>query len=381
MPNKLKARQLGLTFGVLGAAASLVPASIPQVAQTLGLDQGSLLVAVPLMFAGLFLGVALTPVLVRLVSPTQLARVGFTLLAVTLALLPLSTSAIAFSALALILGLGFGTLEVIATSEARKLKEDTSQKLTNLNAVFALSALTAPLLLLVSMLVVGTAIIFFVVAAVALGLTAVYQSNLEKLTGPKLAQKQHSSNVIFLMVAALAFVGAESVMAGWSASAVNQLTELDANSAAIGSSAFWGLLALGRLVSGRLSPEVISNRAALIVWPTAAALALLGAAVMWPYLSGFGLLVAFSIAALAAGPCYALIIGQALDATDLEDSVTVTSTIVLVGAAGGFMLPALVQIQPEVRNATLVAGIGFLLTTLFAVASTRKSTMQMEVKA
>jgi fucose permease len=379
VPSKIKAWQLGLTFGVLGAAASLVPASIPQVAQTLDVDQSSLLIAVPLMFAGLFLGVALTPVLVRLVSPTQLAKVGFTLLAATLALLPLSTNATVFSALALVLGLGFGTLEVIATSEARKLREDTSQKLTNLNAVFALSALTAPLLLLLSMLVFGEAIIFFVVAASSLVLAARYQSNLEKLTGPKLSNKRLSPSVIFLMLAALAFVGAESVMSGWSASAVNQLTSLDANSAAIGSSAFWGLLALGRLVSARLSPEIISNRLALIVWPMTAATALLGAAVAWPYLSAFGVLVAFSVAAFAAGPCYALIIGQALDASQQEDSVSLTSTIVLLGAAGGFILPALVQLQPEVRHATTLAGIGFLLTVLFAVASTRKTTMQMEV--
>jgi fucose permease len=77
---------------------------------------------------------------------------------------------------------------------------------------------------------------------------------------------------------------------------------------------------------------------------------------------------AFGLATVAAGPCYALIIGLALDAKDSGNSVALTSTLVLAGSVGGFVLPGILQRLPEIESAALIAGCGFVAALIFSLA-------------
>lgn len=380
MADSTQARRLGLSFALLGAAASLLPAFIPQAAVNLGLPVTQLLNAVPVMFGGLFVGVALSPVAIRFLDATAIARFGFVLLASSLIAIPLVESPVWFISFAFLLGLGFGILEVIATSEAKKLRTDTSQKLANLNAIFAIAALVSPLTLLLSTSLLGAPLPFFLVAILSLGVLPSYRSGLAKVHSPRLISKKPGFSTVVLMAAAISFVGAESVLSGWSATLVSELTTVNESSAALGSSAFWALLATGRIISARLSPALISNHAALAMWSALAGTALLGAWAFWPALGAGAVLAAFGLAALAAGPCYSLIIGQALDASEQQDAIGVTSTIVMLGAAGGFLLPAAVMLNPVIQNAAAVAGLGFLLTLVFALLASKRET-SIEVEA
>jgi hypothetical protein len=378
--DNTQARRLSLSFALLGAAASLLPAFIPQAAVNLGLPVTQLLNAVPVMFGGLFIGVALSPVAIRFLAATSIARFGFVLLASSLIAIPLVQSSAWFMSVAFLLGLGFGTLEVIATSEAKKLRTDTSQKLANLNAIFAIAALVSPLLLLLSSSLFGFPLPFFLVAILSLGLVPSYRSGIARVHSPGLITKKPGFRNILLMAAAVSFVGAESVLSGWSATLVSELTTFNESSAALGSSAFWALLATGRIISARLSPALISNHVALAMWSALAGTTLLGAWALWPVLDPGMVLAAFGLAALAAGPCYSLIIGQALDASEQQDAIGVTSTIVMLGAAGGFLLPAAVMLNPVIQNAAAVAGLGFLVTLLFAILASKRET-SIEVEA
>jgi len=73
--------QLALLFALLGAAASILPASIPAMALKFSVPTSSLLNAVPVMFAGLFLGVALAPLISNKFQEGMLIRAFATVLA------------------------------------------------------------------------------------------------------------------------------------------------------------------------------------------------------------------------------------------------------------------------------------------------------------
>lgn len=379
MAGKSQTRKLGLSFALLGAAASLLPAYIPQAAVNLGLPVTQLLNAVPVMFAGLFVGVALSPVAIRFLKPTAMARFGLVLLAGSLISIPLAQSSAGFIGVAFLLGLGFGILEVVATSEVKTLQADTSQKLASLTAMFAIAALVSPLTLLLFTSLFEIPLPFFLVGILSMALLPSYQSGVSKVNSPRLLAKKPAFRTLLLLAAAISFVGAESVMSGWSATLVSELTYLNESAAALGSSAFWALLATGRIISARLSPALISNQAALPIWSALAGSALIGTWLFYPLMSPALVLAAFGVAALAAGPCYSLILGQALDASEQRDAVGITSTVVMLGAAGGFLLPALVMLNPVIQNAAAVAGLGFLLTLLVAIiASLKESSIGVE---
>ena len=366
MVNKKNRLQLAVLFALLGSAASALPASIPALALEFEVSASSLVGAVPVMFAGLFFSVGLAPLASAKFSDIALVR-GFSLvLATGLFLLAISPQASMFISAGFALGLGFGALEVLGTAASKRLSTDTASRLTRLNAIFAISAFLTPILFVVLSASLSPKLLFFLLFITALIFAVGYQSEHPATTQGRKLIRPNKTIAAFLL-ATVFYVGAETVIASWSAVLASELGGLDAQLAAIGGSSFWGLLALGRLTSVALTPKFLEPKFALALWLALAGISLMVAWVSWDVVSQAGILVAFGLAAIAAGPCYALIIGLALDSQNGAHAVALTSTLVLAGAAGGFALPGILQGFASIQSALVMAGAGFLAALIFTL--------------
>jgi fucose permease len=364
--------QLALLFALLGASASILPASIPAMALKFTVPTSSLLSAVPVMFAGLFLGVALAPLISNKFQEGMLIRAFSTVLATGLLLMGNGQSIELFLIASLVLGVGFGVLEVLGTSASKSLQSETASRLTKLQAIFAVSAFITPVLFALAATAFSSTTGFYLIFAFAITFALLCRGS-DRVQAQKRVFKKTNRIVFAFMLAAVFYVGAETVIAGWSSVLVSELGGLDAQLAAIGASSFWGLLALGRLISVALTPRVLSPRLALPMWLALAGASLLTGWAFWAVVSPLGVLGAFGLATVAAGPCYALIIGLALDAKDSGNSVALTSTLVLAGSVGGFVLPGILQTLPEIESAALIAGCGFVAALIFSLAGNVKT--------
>jgi len=369
LARKKSRLQLALLFALLGSAASVLPASIPTMALEFSVPTSSLLSAVPLMFAGLFFGVALAPLISNKFQEGILIRAFSIVLAIGLFLLGTGQSTELFLMAALVMGVGFGALEVLGTAASKSLQPATASKLTKLNAIFALSAFITPVVYALAATAFSSKTVFYLLFVIAIIFATTYRGS-DRAQEQKGVIARPNRTITGFMLAAIFYVGAESIIAGWSSVLVSELGGLEAQMAAIGGSLFWGLLALGRLISVSLTPRVLPPRLALLIWLALASASLLTAWVSWEVVSPVGALAAFGLATVAAGPCYALIIGLALDAKDSASPVALTSALVLAGSVGGFVLPGILQVFPEIRFAALIAGIGFGAALIFSLAGT-----------
>jgi fucose permease len=326
-----------------------------------------LLNAVPLMFAGLFLGVALAPVLASKIREGALIRAGLLLVASALFLLGISPTPAIFFVAAVLLGGGFGVLEVLGTSAAKRLRADTASKLTTLNAIFAISAFTTPIVYALIATVFFPQLTFGVLFGIALLFGCVFRGAESALPQKRVPVTSDKATAAF-MIAVFFYVGAETVIAGRSSVLVSELGGVSAELAAMGGSSFWGLLALGRVLSIALTPRVLSTRVALPLWLFLAGGSLVAPWLFWEAMSSLGILVAFGLATIAAGPVYALMVGVALDAQHTQSAVSLTSALVVAGALGGFVVPGIVQGFPRIESAALIAGGAFLAALIFAAA-------------
>lgn len=365
----------------MGISASLVPSAIPMVSTKLSLQTADLLPAVPALFGGLFTAVALAPRTIARFGPSTVMRVASLVVGAALALNFLVPTAWVFIASAAAVGLGFGFLEVAATSATRHRQQDTSRLLTKLNIAFALSAMSAPLLLALEADVFSSRFTFIVGAVFALAVATTVGSSPSRNQGRVAEPIFFRGAFVAFALAAAFYVGAESILAGWAATIVFELSSLNPATAAIGSSAFWGLLALGRLLWLVVGAHAVPSSVAMIIWPTFAALSMILSWIAIDSSNSVIALVGFGLATLAAGPIYSLIIGSALDAHQAGSAVALTSFLIFAGAGGGFLLPALLQLSPEISSATLMAGGGFAATSIFAAlasARVRKATESRE---
>ena len=347
-------------FGSLGAAASIVPSLIPKTAGEIGVGAYELLPAIPLLFWGLFLGVLIGPRLAQASGPQVVVQIASTALAVGLAGVTGATSVLVFLGGGLVVGLGFGVIEVLVTAQVRIDGGDAAKSLTQLNIAFALGAVLSPLVLAVTVRLLETDAIGYLAALLMLlsGLSFRAANRARSTDSSKLETKPLR---LFLLACAL-YVGAESILAGWTATIFSELEITSAELAPIGTTIFWGMLVLGRVSSLYLTPRYLRSGGALILWPvvSAAGLGLTFTFVGTAQLAAAGL----AIASFAAGPIYGFLIAKGLEVASVEDSAKATRLLILAGSVGGFAIPALLQVDPSI---TLAATVGAI--AMFAVAS------------
>jgi len=186
----------------------------------------------------------------------------------------------------LVLGVGFGVLEVLGTSASKSLQSETASRLTRLQAIFAVSAFITPVLFALAATAFSSTTGFYLIFAFAITFALLYRGS-DRVQAQKRVFKKTNRTVFAFMLAAVFYVGAETVIAGWSSVLVSEL--------------------------------------------------------------------------------------GGLDAKDSGNSVALTSTLVLAGSVGGFVLPGILQTLPEIESAALIAGCGFVAALIFSLAGNVKT--------
>ena len=326
-------------FAGLGVTAAFVPAMLPAAERAIGADLSS---AVPALFAGLLVGVLLSgPLLVRRPPRTAL-MLGSALQAAALVAVALAGTATVFIAAAAVAGFGFGLVEASGSVAAKSLAVGSATGLLSaLLGTVAVCAAVTPLLVAAGS---GMRPLLGLLAVVPLLTVAMLAGSRPASTSAEPPAHLDARGLLTLLPFAIAlplYVGVETVLSGWSAVIPERILAIDPALAALGTSAFWTLMALGRFGAAALRrmsvrPLVIlasaTGGAAVLM---AAAGLLVGSAPAWA-------LVALAAVVVLLAPSYGLILGIALDRLDPARSAAVTGALVACGAVGGTFVPTLI---------------------------------------
>jgi fucose permease len=368
-------RSLAVAFAALGGTAAVIPAVIPAMADTLGTASVALLPAVPVLFFGLLAGVLATPLItIRLPLGTVLI-VGALGQAGGLAIAAAAATPTWFMVGAGMAGIGFGFVEAGGTAAVRMHSAHGAPRLlTRLTVFIAIVATLTPVIVLAAAaagharLVPAAVAVVHVVAAVALRGTHREPSDADAIApSPKPNTLRHTG---FLAGALFCYVGLETTISGWSATTVEQQLGTTAALAALGTSAFWLLMGLGRIAGTVLIDARGAGRTALAC-TTGIALALVTAAAT-AALDPLVPLVLLAAAVILSGPCYALLLGVAVSRIRPAYAVSASSSLVAVGAAGGALIPlAATGAAPTLGHVapTTIAALAATLMLLFFLAA------------
>lgn len=373
-------------FASLGVTASFVPAVLPAAERAMSADLSA---AVPVLFAGLLVGVLLSgPLLVR--RPTRFTLIlGSGLQALAIVVGAWGGSAPVFLAAAALAGLGFGLVEAAGSVAAKAASTGSATGMLSalMGTVAVCAALTPlviaagagtgmlPVLSILCVVPLTTVVLLLGSAAARRGSAAstpTAPSAPSAPTAPPTTRNLRS--LIPLLPFALAlplYVGVETVLSGWSAVIPERALTLDPSAAALGTTAFWGLMAVGRFGAAALRRRDVRP---IVILATGT----LGAAVL---MAAAGLLIGpspvWALAALAASivllaPSYGLILGLALDRLDPARSAAATGALVACGAVGGTFVPTLILLigRDPVASVTFVvsAALCALVPVLVALA-------------
>lgn len=385
-----------LAFAGLGITASLIPATLPLLSAEIEVPTQELVPALPALFGGLLFGVLLAPVAALWRPVLAVVRLG--ILVQAAGFVVLGTAALPLTVMlgALLCGVGFGLTESSGAVTARSsVTGATGRNLTGLTIAVAAAGATAPLLVVVA----GTpdTVRFVLVSAAAFHLATLLLLARHRATStvsagpaniavgfarvPALRRAAGArdrtgvalSGVTMTGAALFCFVGVEALLSGWSAVLVEREIGADAAAAAVGTSAFWTLAGLGRLTAWLLTPRMLSNRqltvtcAALIMVSLGASVILLDSA---PALA----LALLGVTVLACGPCYGLLLGDAVERASERSAPVVSAALVALGAVGGTLLPLAAAFSPDAfggRSSVIIAALGAALLTVLVLALAR----------
>lgn len=355
---------LYLAFAGLGATGAVVPAAIPSTAQSLGVPTVALLPAVPALFAGLLVGVVVAPWAAGRFGTGRTVAVAASLQALSLVGLAAAGATVVFVAASGVAGVGFGIAESGGTALTRLLRRTTSRTLTGLTATTAAAAACTPLAMVVAAgpdatgLVLAAAALPHLLAAATLG-----RSNDRPLTPPAArATSRLPPATRWASVALFCYVGAESLLSGWSAALAQTSYDLPSERAAVATSAFWVLLMIGRLAAVTVTRANVSPRAVMAVCQIGAATGLAAGAVTAAALPRATVLYAtwMGVSVVLLGPCYAVLLGQGVDTVAVSSAGVAAAKLVAAGALGGAVWTAAVASTPTHVHAVTVAAAAAL---------------------
>jgi fucose permease len=371
-------RSLTFAFAALGGTAAVIPAIIPALAADLGLSSAALLPAIPALFTGLLIGVLSISFTSSFFSLTTLLRVGAAAQALGLAVAAWAPASLWFVLGAAVAGFGFGIVEAAGTAAVRTISAaGMPRALTKLTLMIGLVATITPVIVLAAAMAGWTRPILLLIALVQVGVVVSLRGipsvphvafagvQLEgvienPVDGARPGDSARTVQLALLAAALFCYVGTESVLSGWSASTFEHELGASATVAALGTSAFWLLMSLGRMSGVAATAKAAPARVALGCTALTAA-SLCGASLLqgtYPVAALLGL----GIAVLASGPCYGLLIGIAVERTAERHAVRVSSAFVAIGAAGGAAIPFIAA------SVTLSSGWGGATTTAAVAA-------------
>lgn len=327
-------------FASLGVTAAFVPAALPSAERMLSTELSA---AVPALFAGLLVGVLLSgPLLVRR-PPRVTLILGSALQAVALIAGAWAGHPAVFLGAAALAGLGFGLVEAAGSVAAKAAATGSATGL--LSALMGTVAVCAALTPLAVAAGSGALPMLSILAVVPLVTIVLLAGGREPTASPSDAPVRRDlrglTTLLPFAVALPLYVGVETVLSGWSAAIAERALALDPAAAALGTSAFWTLMAVGRFGAAGLRRRAVSPVAILAVGTIGAACLMAVAGIL---VGGFpvGALVALAASVVLLAPSYGLIVGLALDRLDAARSAAVTGALVACGAVGGTFVPSLV---------------------------------------
>ncbi|WP_404436254.1 hypothetical protein LG322_14105 [Microbacterium aerolatum] len=327
---------LFVAFASLGVTAAFVPAILPVAERTIGENLSN---AVPVLFFGLLLGVLLVGPLRRMLRLRTTIMAGSALQAVAVIAAGLSTRPATFLAAAAVAGVGFGLVEAAGSIAAKHATTGSATGLLSaLTGTVACCAAVTPLVVAATSAEPRASCALAAIPAAAVFLVRDVGA---PQSAPVISTRAVSSLWLVLpyALALPLYVGVETMLSGWSAIIPERALSLEPGVAALGTSAFWTLMALGRFGAAALRRRGLGPGAILAVGSIAATAGLTcGAAFIreqpvWA-------LVSTAVAVTALAPTYGLILGLALDHLDAARGHAVTGVLVACGSLGGALVPA-----------------------------------------
>lgn len=372
MTDDLRRARAGLftAFAGLGVTAAFLPSILPSAERAMAAD---LSVAVPALFAGLLAGVLVSgPLLMRRPPRTALV-LGSALQAAAVVTVALAGTPAVFIAAAVVAGFGFGLVEASGSVAAKSVAVGSATGLLSaLLGTVAVSAAATPLLVAAAAGMRPTLTALAVVPLLTVAMLAGSTTPVARAEAPARRDMRGLLVLLPFAVALPLYVGVETVLSGWSAVIPERILAVDPALAALGTSAFWTLMAVGRFGAAalrRLSvPPIV-----ILVSATSAAAVLIAVAGMLVGSTPVGTLVALAAVVVLLAPSYGLILGLALDRLDPARSAAVTGALVACGAVGGTFVPTLILLisrDPASSTTFFVsAGLCALVPVLMVVAA------------
>lgn len=357
-------------FAGLGVTAAFVPAILPSAERAMTADLSA---AVPALFAGLLVGVLASGPLLTRWPPRTALMLGSALQAATVVVVALSGTPAVFIVAAAIAGVGFGMVEASGSVAAKSLATGSATGLLSaLLGTVAVCAAVTPLLVAVGS---PARALLGILAIVPLLTVAILSGAAAPSSRAEVPAQRDVRGLLVLLPFAVAlplYVGVETVLSGWSAVIPERILAVDPGLAALGTSAFWTLMAIGRFGAAGLRRLSVSP-IVILAGATSVAALLMAAAGMPVDSAPVGALVALAAVVVLLAPSYGLILGLALDRLDPARSAAVTGALVACGAVGGTFVPTLILLigrDPASSTTFLVsAALCALVPALVLVAA------------
>jgi len=369
-------RSLAVAFAALGGTAAVIPSVIPALALELGVTTTALLPAVPALFGGLLAGVLSISFLARYFSLTALLRIGSAAQAIGLALAGFAPTPVWFVVGSGIAGAGFGLVEAGGSAVVRVLGAlGMPRALTRLTLWIAIVAAVTPLLVLAVATLGWARPVPLLLAGLHLALVFALRG-IPSAAPPAAAAiaparpRAATVRVSLLTAALFCYVGTETVISGWSASTFERELGTTAAVAALGTSAFWLLISLGRLAGTVALDRRGPGAGNIALLCTALIAGSLGLAALTASRLPVVSLALIGVAVFASGPCYALLLGLAVGQAAEDRAVQASSWFIALGATGGVAISFLAVNSTALgpQAPTVIAGIAAAAMFVFFLA-------------
>ncbi|MCK8468999.1 hypothetical protein M0722_17520 [Microbacterium sp. KSW4-16] len=357
-------------FAGLGVTAAFVPAVLPSTERAMATDLSA---AVPALFGGLLIGVLSSGPLLMRRPPRTTLMLGSALQAVAIIAVAVADAPAMFIAAAAVAGFGFGLVEASGSVAAKSVAAGSATGLLSaLLGTVAVCAAVTPLLVAVGS---GTRPLLGILAIVPLLALAMLAGPAAPTSPAETPAHRDVRGLLTLLPFAVAlplYVGVETVLSGWSAVIPERILAVDPGLAALGTSAFWTLMAVGRFSAAGLRRLSVSPIVILVSATGAAAVLMATAGILVESAPEVALGALAAVVVLLA-PSYGLILGLALDRLDPARSAAVTGALVACGAVGGTFVPTVILLigrDPASSTTFLVsAGLCALIPVLMLVAA------------
>ncbi|MGS0562373.1 MFS transporter [Microbacterium aurugineum] len=372
MTARTRGARAGLftAFAGLGVTAAFVPAVLPSTERAMATDLSA---AVPALFGGLLIGVLSSGPLLMRRPPRTTLMLGSALQAVAIIVAAVADAPAVFIAAAAVAGFGFGLVEASGSVAAKSVAAGSvTGLLSALLGTVAVCAAVTPLLVAVGSGMRPLLGILAIVPLLTLAMLAGPAAPTSPAETPAHRDVRGLLTLLPFAVALPLYVGVETVLSGWSAVIPERILAVDPGLAALGTSAFWTLMAVGRFGAAglrRLSvPPIV-----ILTSATSAAAVLMATAGMLAESAPGAALGALAAVVVVLAPNYGLILGLALDRLDPTRSAAVTGALVACGAVGGTFVPTVILLigrDPASSTTFLVsAGLCALIPVLMLVAA------------